>query len=54
MRDGDGRLLRRVLDEVDALFDVALEALGAGGEELLLLVGDAVEDVDGVLGTVGL
>ena len=53
--DRDERLLWwGVLDEVDALLDVALEALNAGLEELLLLVGDAVKDVDGLLGTVGL
>lgn len=58
MQRGAGRegvLLRRgVLDELNTLLDVALEALNAGLEELLLLVGDAVKDVDGLLGTVGL
>ena len=43
-----------VLDEVDALFDVALEALGASLEELLLLVSDAVEHVGDFFGTIGL
>lgn len=43
-----------VLDEFDALLDVALETLDAGLEELLLLVGDTVENVDSLLNTVGL
>lgn len=37
-----------VLDKVDALLDVALEALGAGFEKLLLLLRDAAEDVLGL------
>jgi hypothetical protein len=43
-----------VLDEVDALFDVALEALGASFKELLLLIGDTVEHVSDLFGTIGL
>lgn len=53
--DGSGRLLwRRVLDKVDALFDVALEANGASFKELLLLVGDTLKHVGGLFGAVGL
>lgn len=43
-----------VLDEFNALLNVALQARDASLEELLLLVGDATEDVDGLLRTVGL
>lgn len=53
--DRDGRLLWWwVLDEFDALFDVAFQALRASAKELLLLLGHALEDVDGLLGAVGL
>ena len=47
-------LLRRVLDELNTLLDVALKTLNASLQELLLLVGDTVKDVVGLLGTVGL
>lgn len=47
-------LLGRVVDEVDALLDVALEAFNRLLQQLLLLVGDVAEDVDGLLGAVGL
>jgi hypothetical protein len=43
-----------VLDKVNTLFDVALEALDASLEEGLLLLGHTTEDVGGLLGTVGL
>lgn len=43
-----------VLDKLNTLLNVTLEAGNTGGEQLLLLVGDTVEDVDGLLGTVGL
>ena len=43
-----------VLDEVDALLDVALEATGASSKELLLLLGDTLEHIGGLLGAVGL
>ena len=43
-----------VLDELDALLDITLETLDAGLEERLLLLGNAIEDVDGLLSTVGL
>ena len=42
------------MGKVDALLDVALEARNRGLEQLLLLVGDVAEDVDGLLGAVGL
>jgi len=54
MDGGEHLLLWGVLDEVDALFDVALEALGASFKELLLLVGDTGENVGDLFGTVGL
>lgn len=38
----------------DALLNVPLEALDAGLEQRLLLVGHVAEDVDGLLGTVRL
>jgi len=44
----------RVLDEVDALLDVALEALDASLQELLLLFGHTAKNVNGLLGAVGL
>lgn len=47
-------LLRGVLNELNTLLDVALKALDASLQESLLLVGDTVEDVTGLLGTVGL
>jgi len=40
--------------EVDALLDVALEALDSLLQKRLLLVGDALQGVGGLLGTVGL
>ena len=43
-----------VLGKFDTLLDVALETLDAGLEELLLLVGDTIKNVDGLLDTVGL
>lgn len=43
----------RVGDELDALADVALQAVVAGLEKLLLLVVGAADNVDGLLGTVG-
>ena len=53
--DRDERLLWwGVLDEVDALLDVALEATGASSKELLLLLGDTLEHIGGLLGAVGL
>jgi hypothetical protein len=47
-------LLNRVVDEGDALADVVLETLDGGLQELLLLICDAVEDVDSFFGTIGL
>jgi len=44
----------RVLDELDALGDVATKALVASLEKLLLVVVCAADDVDGLLGTAGL
>lgn len=43
-----------VLDKLNTLLDVRLEALDASLEEALLLLGDTTEDVGGLLGTVGL
>lgn len=43
-----------VLDEVDALFNVSLQALRASFDKLLLLVGDTSEDVDCLVGAVRL
>lgn len=40
--------------KVDSLLDVALEAGNGSLQQLLLLVGNVAEDVDGLLGTVGL
>lgn len=42
------------MGEVNTLLDVALEALDGSLEESLLLLGDVTEDVDSLLGTVGL
>lgn len=47
-------LLGRVVGEVDALLDVALEALDSLAQELLLLLGNALQGVGGLLHTVGL
>ena len=47
-------LLRGVVDEADALLDVALEALDRGVQERLLLGGDALQRVLDLLDTVGL
>jgi hypothetical protein len=46
--------LGRSVGEGDALFDVALEALDGLGQELLLLLRDVAQGVDGLLGTIGL
>jgi hypothetical protein len=46
--------LGRVVDEADALGNVALETLNALGQKALLLLGDALQRVDGLLSTVGL
>jgi hypothetical protein len=63
LRDVPGRVLSEegevllwwgVLDELNALLNVALEALDASLEELLLLIGHAAENVDGLLRAVGL
>lgn len=43
-----------VLDKLNTLLDVGLEALDASLEEALLLLRDTTEDVGGLLGTVGL
>ena len=44
----------RVRDELDTLADVALQALVAGLEKLLLVLVCAADDIDGLFGTVGL
>jgi hypothetical protein len=43
-----------VLDEVDALLDITLEAFRTSRKELLLLFGDVLKDVGGFLGAIGL
>lgn len=52
--EGERLLWWGVLDKVDALLDVALEALGGSFQELLLLIGDTVEHVGDLLCAVGL
>lgn len=44
----------RVRDELNTLGDVTLEAIVAGLKELLLVVVDAADNVNGLLGTAGL
>jgi hypothetical protein len=44
----------RVRDELDALADVALQAVVAGLEKLLLCIVGAANDINGLLGTSGL
>lgn len=41
-------LLGWVLDELDALLDIAMEAIVAGLEKLLLVVVRGADDVDGL------
>ena len=47
-------LLRGVVGKGNALLDVALESLDGSVQQGLLLVRDIAEDVDRLLGTVGL
>lgn len=47
-------LLGRVVGKVDALLNVGLEALDSLAQELLLLLGDALQGVGGLLHTFGL
>lgn len=47
-------LLGRVLDKVDALLNVALETANTRLQQLLLLLGDVANGVDGLFRTVGL
>lgn len=47
-------LLGRVVGKVDALLNVGLEALDSLAQELLLLLGDALQRVGGLLHTFGL
>lgn len=49
-----GVLLRRGLSEFNALLNVALETGNTSLKKLLLLVGDAIQDVDSLLSTSGL
>lgn len=44
----------RVRDELDTLADVTLQTIVAGLEKLLLVLVCTADDVDGLLGTVGL
>lgn len=53
-KPGGYLLLGRVEDEVDTLVDVALESLDTLSQELLLLLGNTFQRVDGLLSTVGL
>jgi hypothetical protein len=53
MRAGVDLLLGGVMGKLDTLLDVALEALDSLGQETLLLLGNALQGVDGLLGTVG-
>lgn len=46
--------MRRSVGEGDALVDVALQAFDGLGQELLLLLRDITQGVDGLLGSVGL
>lgn len=50
----DNSLLRRVLDELDTLDNVALEAGVASLEKLLLVFVGAWDDVDGLFCSLGL
>ena len=43
-----------VLGELNALLDISLKSLDAGLEELLLLLGHTIKDVNGLLSTVEL
>jgi hypothetical protein len=51
---GEYLLLRGVVGERDALFNIALQALDCRLEQGLLLVGDITQDVDGLLSPIGL
>lgn len=42
------------MDKADTLADVALQAVGGLGQESLLLLGNTLQGVDGLLGTIGL
>jgi hypothetical protein len=42
------------VDKADTLADIALKTVGGLGQESLLLLGDALQGVDGLLGTIGL
>lgn len=53
-REGEVLLWWGVLDELDTLLNVTLKTLDARLEELLLLIGDTVKNVDGLLNTIGL
>lgn len=50
----DALLGRRILDEINALLDVALQTLGACLEQLLLVIVRLTEDVDRFLSAIGL
>lgn len=49
MRGWTNLLWWRILDEVDAFFDVAFQALVASLKKLLLLVGDTLQDINSLL-----
>lgn len=54
-RNGRGvSLLCGRVSEGDAFLNVPLEALGAGLQQRLLLVGDVSKDIDRLLGAIGL
>lgn len=47
-------LLRGVVSKFNALLNVALQALNGLAQQLLLLLGNTLEGVGGLLGSVGL
>ena len=53
-RGGGGLLFLRGVDEGDSLLNVSLQAGDGSFQQGLLLVGDISDDVDSLLGTVGL
>lgn len=54
MEEGGQSLLRRLVGERHAFLDVVLQPGDGLLQQLLLLVGDVGENIDGFLGTVGL
>jgi len=50
-REAGALLWRRVLDKIDPLFDVGLQSLGAGFQEIYFLFGYVSQDVDSLFRT---